>query len=442
MNASGFLLKIVHFLAALAGIFVLIALGRGGARLLRQPVVIGEIVAGLLAGPILIASVGAHSFHALLPGQMINALKLVGEAGLSLFLVGLTHELRRSRGSGRHGPVGWVTVGALVAPLVAGALLAGWVGLASVPEVRGSAPTPAFVLMVSVSLSITAVPVLARILGDRGMSESAAGRIALASAVVIDTAGWLLLSAAVALRSGQADGFLRSTGLIGGGLLAAVALRHVLGTDPGRGLGMRAPVMAAGLVGVLAIAAALGVDRLGGTGIFGAVLVGLAIPAEESTPWTSVVALVGSAGRVLVPAFFVVTGITALTTGFTATPWPLIALAIVLGITGKVAGAYAGARLSGLPRQTALQIGVLMNTRGLTELIVLQVGYSAGILTTPMVLALMVMAMVATALTGPLLLVVGANSAPALAVTAVSAGSTTRRATGGPQCTVLRRNGS
>ena len=125
---------------------------------------------------------------------------------------------------------------------------------------------------------------------------------------------------------------------------------------------------------------------------------GLAIPAGG---WDAVVRRVTRAGRLLVPVFFVVTGITVFAGQFGSTPWFAIVLATALGIVGKVGGGYLGARIGGAPASDAVRVGVLVNTRGLTELVVLQAGYGAGILTAPVFLALVVMALVTTAMTGP-----------------------------------------
>ncbi|WP_211295835.1 cation:proton antiporter, partial [Amycolatopsis alba] len=183
-----------------------------------------------------------------------------------------------------------------------------------------------------------------------------------------------------------------------------LALRRVLRTPAATRLATRAPRVVAVALGVAAIAAALAFEHGGLTAVFGAVVLGLAVPAGADTPWRVPVASVTSAGRTLVPVFFVVTGVTVLTSGFHAAQWPLIALTVALGVVGKLGGGYLGARLGGSRRREAARAGVLMNTRGLTELIVLKVGFSAGILTAPLFLAMVIMALVATAMTGPCLL--------------------------------------
>ncbi len=393
------MLTVVHTAVALGVVLLLAAVGRVAARRLRQPEVIGETVVGLVLGPALIALLGAGAFRLLLPEQVLGLLKEVSSAGLVLFLVGLAHHIRVGSARPSRGETGWVAAGSLLPALGCGALLAGWVVLTESPAVRGSAPLPAFVLIVAASLGITAVPVLARILTERGLTETTAGRLALLSAVLADAVGWLILSIAVALNSGGVAGFLRSIAVLLGVVLFAVLLGLLLRTGFARGLFRRVPKIAAVIFGALVLAVTLGGEQLGLTSAISAVAVGLALPAEQSMAVRGVSAV----GRLLVPTFFVVTGITVLTTGFAATPWTLIVLATALGIVGKVAGGYLGGRIGGQSRWTAARIGVLMNTRGLTELIVLQVGYSAGILTGPMFLALIVMALVTTVLTGPLL---------------------------------------
>ncbi|MFI6049283.1 cation:proton antiporter [Streptomyces violascens] len=395
--------RLAHVLVALAVILLIALAGRALARTLRQPEVIGEIVVGLLSGPAVIALFGRDTLDAMLPGPVFDVVKLVSQAGLVLFLVGLAHKLGAdSGGPPRRGTL-WVVAGALVPPLVTGLLLAGLVLVTDDDAARGSAPLPAFVLMVAVAMSITAVPVMARILADRGMTRSAAGQTALAAAIVIDAVGWLLLTLAISLGKGSPEGSLHSVRALAFGAVCALAVRYGLRTQAARNACVRMPRTVAVVLGAAALTVALAMEHLGMTAILGAALVGLSIPGDENAPWERAVTSVSRAGSVLAPAFFVVTGITVLTGSFSDTSWLLIASAVVLGCVGKGLGGYLGARRSGRPQRTARRIAVLMNTRGLTELIVIQAGLSSGILTGPIVLALIVMALTTTAMTGPLL---------------------------------------
>ncbi|MBM7167694.1 cation:proton antiporter [Streptomyces sp. G44] len=395
-----------HLLHLTAAFFVVIAvarIGRGIAVRLRQPDVIGEIAAGLLVGPAVLFLVGRPTFDAMLPSAVFDHLKLIGEAGLILFLVGLAHHLRSDTVTTSRRATTWVSLGSLLPSLVCGILFAGFVTAFGSQADRGSAPLPAFILICAISLSISAVPVMARVLASRKMEKSPAGRLTLSSAIVIDAIGWLLLTTAICLSAGSTDGLLHIARALAFGVLSALAIRCTLRTAVVRELWGRTPRTMAVALAVVAISVALTVEHLGMTAILGAALVGLAVPPELSAPWGKAVTSVSRVGLLLVPAFFVVTGIKVFSGSLSAVPWSIVAAAIVLGVLGKGLGGYAGARLGGQSPHVARQVGVLMNTRGLTELIVLQAGFSAGLLSAPLVLALIVMALVTTAMTGPLL---------------------------------------
>ncbi|MEU2856446.1 cation:proton antiporter [Streptomyces syringium] len=400
---AAFVMQAAHVVAALVVVLLLACVGRSIARLLRQPEVVGEITAGLLSGPAALALLGDEGFGAVLPQPVFEDLKLVGQAGLILFLVGLAHDMRSGPSRPPRRATLWVSAGALVPPLLCGALLAAWVIAGDDGALRGNAPQSAFVLMTAVSMSISAVPVMARIITSRRMENTAAGSVTLASAIVTDAAGWLLLTVALCLNADSAGGFTGSLQALALGAACSLAIRYGLRSPVARPLCARAPYGMAGVLGAAAIAVSVAMEHLGMTAILGAALVGLSIPAEKSAPWDEAVAAVSRIGRALVPAFFVVTGISVLNRSFAVVPWALIALSIALAVLGKIVGGYVGARIAGQPRHVAREVGVLMNTRGLTELILLQAGYAAGILTAPMVLALVVMALVTTAMTGPAL---------------------------------------
>lgn len=403
MIGSGVALFLAHVAACLVAVLGVAWAGRVAARALGQPEVIGEVTGGLLTGPVMLALVGSHAFHLLLPASVLSTLKLVGDAGLALFLVGLTQELRAGSSWVSRRAASWVAFGALVPALCAGALLAGWVLLVNEPALRGTAPLPAFVLFVAVALSVTAVPVLARILADRGQMSTPTGRLAMAGAVIVDAAGWILLSVVLGLNAGSAAGTLRVLTAMAAAALAAVLLRRVLRTRLPVAAAVRWPRLATLGVAAAAIAVTVAAAHLGISMIFGAVVFGLSLPVAESPAWAAAVAPVITVGQAFVPVFFVVTGITVVTSALGPPPWALLVLAVALGILGKIGGGYLGSRLAGQSRPAALRTGVLMNTRGLTELIVLQAGFSAGIATPPMFLGLVVMALATTAMTGPLL---------------------------------------
>ncbi|MER7655932.1 cation:proton antiporter [Streptomyces albidoflavus] len=395
MNAVEFAARAGHVALALAAVLLVAFVGRAVGRLTRQPTVVAEIAFGLAIGPLLLFS-GAG--RALLPGEVTEVLRSIGHVGLVLFLVGVAHELRSTKAPARGRLIGWTTVGALSVPLLAGCAFALMV-LAD-PALRGTAPEGALVLLLAVSLSVTAVPVLARILEERQLFDTPVGKLSMSVAMIIDVFAWLLLALAIGLAAGGSGGVPRIASVVCVGLLVMFCLASLVRTAPVVAFRQRFPVATAVLVGLAGLASSWAFQEQGVTEIFGALLVGLALPPDG---WHDVVRRVTRVGRLLVPVFFVVTGITVFAGQFGATPWLAIVLATALGIVGKMGGGWLGAWLGGSPAPEALRVGVLLNTRGLTELVVLQAGYSAGILTPPVFLALVVMALVTTAMTGPCL---------------------------------------
>jgi K+:H+ antiporter len=417
MNAGDVVLLVLHVAAALAGVLALARLGGWVARRLRQPSVIGEIAAGLLAGPALVAIGGQATFQAVMPADVVAVLREFGLIGLVLFLVGVAHKLHGGPGRIQSRSVGWVVAGSFVPALLCGGVFAVWVLMAGPDEARGPAPAPAFLLFVALTLAVTAVPVLARILADRGMVDTRVGRLALSCAVINDTVAWLLLAIAIGLASGQLSGFIAAMVVLVVGVLAAYGIRRLLRSDPATRFCAGHPRIAAIILAVVAMVVATTAEQLGLTALFGAVIVGLAVPGKLA--YSAPVELVSKAGKLLVPTFFVVTSVTVLAKPLGTTPWTLIGLACLLGVLGKIGGSYLGARIAGQPHWTAMQLGALMNTRGMTEIVILQVGYSVGILTPALFVSLVVMALVTTAMTGPLLTIIDRRTAddpePALA---------------------------
>ncbi|MFI9008473.1 cation:proton antiporter [Actinosynnema sp. NPDC053489] len=399
------LLRAAHVVVVLAVVLVAAYLGRVAARATRQPEVVGEILAGILVVPAVLAVGGAPALAAVLPTDVVSPLKVLGQVGLVLFLVGVAHELRHGGTTLGARAVGWVTVGAFVPALLTGLVMAAWVVWVADPDLRGDAPTAALVLMVAVALSVTAVPVLARVLRDRGMTDTRSGRLAMASAVVTDSAAWVLLVLAI----GISGGVLVSLALVGVGAAVTAVGRVALRGRVPTALAERFPALTAAAVAAVALLAAFEFEHRGLTAVFGAFAVGLAVPGGV---WSRAVHLVMTTGRLLVPVFFVVAGMGVANAPRGSVPWAAILVAVALAVVGKVGGGYAGARLAGEDRRTAVKVGVLVNTRGLTEIVVLQAGYSAGLLSARLFLALVVMALATTGLTGPLLSLIERTRAP------------------------------
>jgi Kef-type K+ transport system membrane component KefB len=402
MSVGQVALLVGHAALVLAAVLAAAHAGRWAARRAHQPPVVGELAVGLLLGPALIAAGGERTLAALLPSAVSEWLHAIGHLGLALFLVGVGRSLRHSDEPALGRAVGWIASSALLIPLAAGAVFAGWVLADGDPRLRGHSPAASLALLLLIALSVTAVPVLARILVDGDLMDTRVGRLAMASGVVIDAAAWLLLALALSLAAGSPGRVLVLAARLAAAVLGALVLLRLLRTRTAGRFCSQFPRTTAVVMGAAAWSASIVLQRGGLTEVIGALLLGLAIPAGAGArQWDRAVATVARVGSWLLPVFFVTTGITVFGGQVGALPWAAITMAVLLAVVGKVSGGIAGAALAGETLWTGLRLGVLLNTRGLTELVVLQAGYSAGILTPALYLALVVMALVTTAMTGP-----------------------------------------
>ena len=395
---------ILRLLLALALALAVGLLGRLVAKATRQPPVIGEVAGGVLLGPLIVLIAGRDGLAAVFPADVLLYLKYLGEIGLVLFLVHVAHELRCSLNRAQFGSIGWVAVGSFVPALLAGVLFGLFVLATGDAGLRGTAPLPAFLVFVAVSLSVTAVPVLARILVDRGLVGSLPGSLSMAAAVAVDAVNWPILAVAVGLATGSGGGVVRALTVLAVGILLSLLLQRALRTAVMLRFSGRYPRSTMALFALIALAAARGTESAGLTAIFGAFLIGLAVPAgARDGSWPRAMASLSWAGTRLVPIFFVVTGVNTFAKPFTLASWIAVPVVIGLAMIGKIGGGYLGARLAGHPAPVAWRVGILMDTRGLTELIALQAGLGAGILSAELYFVCVLMALVTTGLTGPLL---------------------------------------
>jgi K+:H+ antiporter len=358
------------------------------ARRIGQPPVVGEILAGILLGPVVL---GSSLTGALFPASARQALEPLADLGLVLFMFGvgyeLDHRLARPRAAAS------IAAGSTVLPFLLGAGLAGW--LAGSHQHAGSL---AFTLFLGIAMSVTAFPVLARIVADRGLSSTRVGALALSSAAAGDVAAWSLLAVVMSVSGGQAAWTtLLAVPLV---LVTIFLVRPLLAATLPRRTGPSAFIcLAAGLLLTAAVT-----DLLGLHVIFGAFLFGAICPRGDGQLRTEVVDRLTGVGRqLLLPVFFVVAGYQLDLAGIGLPGLGELAAILAVAIIAKVAGAYLFARLHRLPRAEAATLAVLMNTRGLTEIVVLTIGLRAGILDQQLYSLLVVMALITTAMTGPLL---------------------------------------
>jgi len=264
----------------------------------------------------------------------------------------------------------------------------------------------AFALFLGVSMSVTAFPVLARILEERGLTGSALGATAIACAAIGDVTAWCLLAAVVALaQAGAVGGALWTVGL---SLLFIAAMLLLVRPWLAR-LARRGTAPWAGSTGLLSavivfvFAAALGTEVLGLHALFGAFLAGVCIPEGAGLRQFLRDRLETFSSAFLLPLFFAFTGLrTQIGLLDDARSWWMCLGIIALATLGKLGGTLLSARSTGMAWRESLSLGVLMNTRGLVEIIVLNIGFDLGILTPPIFAMLVLMALVTTFMTAPL----------------------------------------
>lgn len=389
-----------------ADFFLAVSLALGAARLLGalarrfgQPAVVGEICAGLLASPMVITAAGAE---AVLPTEVKPLLGALANLGLATFMFIIGYEIDGGILRDRRGATLGVVAGSVLVPLAAGIALA-------VPLAATHAPgnRTAFVLFVGVAMSVTAFPVLARILADRGLSRHPVGSLTLAAAAVGDLLAWICLAGVVAYAgaSGQWRMALVPVYL----LLMVAVVRPLLGTAVRRAKTRELPaerlipLLVVGVTLSCAVTEWLGIHFVFGAFAFGAVMPRNALGALRSR----VIGQMEQIGHVLLPLYFVVAGTKVDPSAFTPTGVLTLLAVIGVAVLSKGCGAYAGARLSGMPHSAAMPTAVLMNTRGLTEVVIVAVALEMGLIGQSFYSMMVVMAVVTTAMTGPLLSLFG-----------------------------------
>ena len=393
---------LLHVLIALAAV---VLAGRLLGRLftrIGQPPVIGEVIAGILLGPSLLGRIAPDIAAYVLPSSVAPFLGVIAQLGVMLymFMVGLQLNagLLRSRA---HATVA-ISHASIVAPFVLGSLLA----LFLYPRLSTSDVSfTSFALFMGVAMSITAFPVLARILTDRGMAATELGVIALTCAAADDVTAWCLLAFVVGVAQVKVQGALLVTVLAVAFIatmflvvrpLVARLLARSSDRPPGR------ETVALALVGVLI--SALTTEWIGVHGIFGAFLFGVVIPHDSSLARVLTERLEDLVLILLLPAFFAFTGMrTRIDLVSGASQWLICGLVILVATIGKFAGTFGAARLSGINWRDAASLGVLMNTRGLMALIVLDAGLNIGVISPTLFAMMVIMAVVTTVATTPML---------------------------------------
>jgi Kef-type K+ transport system membrane component KefB len=334
-------------------------------------------------------------------GLVVAALRTIAQLGvvLYMFLVGL--ELNTAKlGKQAHAAVA-ISHASIVAPFVMGAALALWLYPKLAP---GGVPFTSFALFLGVAMAITAFPVLARVLTDRGLEKSDLGVIALSCAATDDVTAWCLLALVVGVAQAQVHtafwvALWAVLFIVGMFVIVKPVARFIaewFDENPTNS------VARPGLF-VMILLAALATESIGIHAVFGAFLFGVVIPHESRLARELSHQLHAVVTVLLLPAFFAVTGMNTrigLITGWES--WVTCAAIIVVATAGKYGGTLVAARMTGLDWTTSSALGVLMNTRGLMELIVLNIGLSLGVISPTLFAMMVLMALATTAATAPI----------------------------------------
>ncbi|MEV8531916.1 cation:proton antiporter [Streptomyces sp. NPDC051211] len=398
---------ITHFVGAAAVVIVVAHVSGWVARLLRQPVIVGQLVAGIALGPTLLGTLAPEVSRQLFPSEIDPMLNALSQLALVVFLFGVGYELDLSILRQRARTVVTVSLAAFLVPMAAGACVA---LLFQEELVRLGAPAGmplSAVLFLGVALSITAVPVLAAILRQNGLAGTLPGVIAMAAAGLIDVMGWSVLIGAL-LEAGD------HSGLHWAGRLALVVLftaAMLLGARPLlRRLLWRRHLDASYKLAVLvgfACASAWVTSALGLHVIFGALLAGAVVPRGEGGMLEpELVRPLNDVAGLLLPFFFVISGAKVAVGSLDTSALVVLLLVTALGVLAKVGSGMGAARLCGVGRDDARTIGVLLSARGLTELIALNAGLQAGLIAGPLFTVFVLMALATTIATQPLLALV------------------------------------
>jgi Kef-type K+ transport system membrane component KefB len=383
------------WLLQIAVILITCRLAHGLLGYIGQPPVVGEIIAGLLLGPSFLGWVAPHWYAILFPAASLPVLDELSQIGLVLFmfLVGLRLDLHEVFPLWRVAGVSGLL--SIAVPFATGLAIA-----RPLHAFAPSAPMLPFSLFIAVAMSVTAFPVLARILADRKLTKTKLGHVAIACAALNDLLAWSLLAWIVAIAQSADAGVMQQIAPVAIYIFAMfAAVRPALAW-----LNRRFPVT--GELTSLLIFLFLSSWVSGITGIhalFGAFLAGVVWPRSHSN-----VEMVGATVEpitmaVLIPLFFSYTGLRTNIGALGGNLWLTAFAIIAVATAGKVGGAFTGAKIMGMETHSALSLGFLLNTRGLVELVVLNVGLDLGILSPALFSIMVVMAVATTMMTTPAL---------------------------------------
>jgi Kef-type K+ transport system membrane component KefB len=400
---------VFHVLATLAAI---VTLGIIFGRILRafgQPPVIGEVLAGIVLGPSLLGALSPELANFFVPnaasdpaGVVVNALTAVSRLGIVIymFLVGLELNLPELRNKA-HSALA-ISHASILLPFVLGAALALWI----YPRVSSAdVAFTSFALFMGAAMAITAFPVLARILTDQNVDKTELGVMALSCAATDDVTAWCLLAFVIGMAESQlSDALLVVSGAVIYVSVMLLLVRLLAHRMLARWEGRDLPSWILPAVLVAIMVSGLTTKTIGIHTLFGGFIMGVVLSSDERLSEMLKAKLHDLATILLLPAFFAITGLrTQIALLNSYEDWVLTALIILVATAGKFGGTLAAARLTGMGWRDSSILGVLMNTRGLMELIALNIGLEIGVISPRLFAMMVIMALVTTLITAPLL---------------------------------------
>lgn len=385
-------------------------------RTVRQPIVIGEIVAGIVLGPSLLGWLFPGAFHFIFPAESLVNLHFLSQMGLILFMfiVGMELDTGLLRKQAFEAVI--ISHASIIIPFFLGICISFYLyGIDTIPDVqhfagKGMQTTGGFIsfaLFMGIAMSITAFPVLARIIRDRKLTDTPLGILAIGCAASDDVTAWCILAVLIAwIRSGSGQ---EAIAMIGAVILYVFVMLFVVRMI----LKKIQQIFLAGKIGyntwmaaifTILLLSAWTTEVLGIHALFGAFLAGIIIPKNDDAQ-KKIIHRIGDLTMVmLLPLFFVYSGLRTQVGLLNSIPmWSSFALILLCAVAGKFAGSALVSKALGQSWKNSLSIGALMNTRGLMELIVLNIGYDMGILSTEFFSMMVLMALVTTLMTSPIL---------------------------------------
>jgi Kef-type K+ transport system membrane component KefB len=377
-------------------------LGKAAMKL-GQPQVVGEMIAGILLGPSFLGQISPATMGFLFPAASMDTLRMFSQIGVILFMFLVGTDVDVQHLFQKANTTILVSHASILIPFLLGTTISLFIYRSMAPS---TVPFMAFALFMGVAMSITAFPVLARIVEERGLTHTSLGVMSLGCAAVDDVTAWCILAVVLALV--KADGFGSSVltmllVLIYASVMILLLKPFLRKLAPAQQTSQHQYNSWAALILAFALAASLATEVIGVHALFGAFLAGVIIPPGSLRAFCKE-RFESFASGLLAPLFFVFTGLrTQLNLLNSVSTWVIAAAVIAAAVAGKLGGSMLAARCSGMKWRDSFALGALMNTRGLMELVVLNIGYDLGILSSQIFAILVLMAITTTLMTAPLL---------------------------------------